>query len=205
MRLFLVRHGETDHNRDSLALGRADVPLNDTGLAQAQAIARALSTEPIVAVYSSPLQRTMRTAEAIARAKGFEVSAENGLIEMDVGELEGLPFSKVRELVPDLAEKWGGPDGPNWLMPGSSERLADVQARAVRTVEGLRRKHRDDMVVAVTHNFVILCVIAWAMGIDLANFRRLRHGVAAITTVDVRPDRARIISLNDTCHLEISE
>jgi broad specificity phosphatase PhoE len=148
------------------------------------------------------LQRAKRTAEAVAKAHGLAVVTDDGLIEMDVGELEGLTFAELRERVPDLREKWGGPEGHLYLMPGSSEHLADVQARAVATVEGLWQRHREETVVVVSHNFVILGLIAWALGIELANFRRLRHGVAAVTTMDVRTDHARILVLNDGCHVE---
>lgn len=204
MRLLLVRHGETEYNRQGLALGRADVPLNETGLAQAEALGRGLATERFDAIYASPLQRAFRTAEAIAAHHEAHVATHDGLIEMDVGEIEGLTFAVIRERIPDLGQNWGGPDGPTYRMPGSEERLVDVQERAIRTAEALREKHADDVVCAVSHNFVILSLIAWALGIELANFRRLRHGVAAVTTLDVRPDRARVLSLNDTCHLSIS-
>jgi broad specificity phosphatase PhoE len=202
MRLFLVRHGQTDANLKNLALGRADVPLNDTGRRQAALIAKALAGEGLAAVYSSPLQRAHETARAIAAACGLEVRTNPGLIEMDIGEMDGLDFKEVRERWPDVIEAWLGAGGPEERMPGG-ERLVDVQRRAWKTVERLAERHRDDEAVcAVTHNFVILSVLTNVLGVELSQFRRLRHEVAAITVLERRDRRFRVVRLNDTCHLE---
>lgn len=201
MILYLVRHGETDHNRDSLALGRADVPLNDRGITQAFRLGEALAGEPITAIYSSPLTRAIRTAEAVAAPRGLKVQVRPGLIEMDVGEADGLTFPEVRERFPGLLETWATDDGPKQPMPGG-ERLADVQKRAWECVQSLATLHPDETICAVTHNFVILSILTTALGVDLAGFRRLRHGVAAVSVLEVGPSRVRIKRLNDTCHLD---
>jgi probable phosphoglycerate mutase len=74
--LYLVRHGETESNRAGLALGRADVPLNEKGLWQAARVGEALAQEPIAAVYTSPLTRARQTAEPIAVHRGLTPVAE---------------------------------------------------------------------------------------------------------------------------------
>lgn len=196
-----MRHGETDSNRRGLALGRADVPLNERGRWQAQRLAAALAAEPVLAVYSSPLSRALDTARPIADAHGLEVQTEPGLIEMDIGQAEGLTFTEVRARFPGLLEAWVGADGPSRAMPGG-ERLVDVQARAWDTIQGIAARHPEETACAVTHNFVILCILTTVLGVDLANFRRLRHSVAAISVLEFRPDRARVLTLNDTCHLD---
>lgn len=203
MRLFLVRHGETESNRKSLALGQADVPLNELGRHQAECLSKALAGERFVAIYSSPLQRALDTAKAIARPHGLEVSVEPGLIEMDIGEAEGLTFADLRAKFPALMQNWGGPDGPAFLMPGG-ERLVDVQSRAVKTLDCLTERHpaADEAVCAVSHNFLILCILTSVLGIPLAEFRRLRQAVAGISIVEARPGRMRLVSMNDTCHLD---
>ena len=200
-RVFLVRHGETEYNRRSLALGRADAPLNETGRRQAERLREALADAPLAAVYASPLARAFDTARSIAAAHGKAVLVEDGLVEMDIGEVEGLTFPELRKQFPALAQNWGGADGPTFRMPGG-ERLVDVQSRAVQAIEALAAKHQDESFCAVTHNFVILSFLASVLGIELAQFRRLRHGVAAIAEVDIRPGRSRIVRLNDACHLD---
>ena len=201
MRLFLIRHGETESNRRGLALGRADVPLNERGRWQAGRLAAALAAEPLVAVYSSPLSRALDTARPIAGALGLEVRTESGLQEMDIGEAEGLTFAEVRARFPGLLEAWAGADGPSHAMPGG-ERLVDVQARAWDTIQAIAARHAEEAACVVTHNFVILSILTTVLGIELANFRRLRHSVAAVSVLEFRPGGARVVTLNDTCHLD---
>ena len=200
MDLFLVRHGETEHNRQNIALGREDVPLNATGLRQAEALGRALSGERLAVVYASPLARASRTAEAIAGLHDLEVVIDGGLIEMDVGEMDGLPLTDVREKFPGFLERWLGPEGWNERMPGG-ERLIDVRDRAGAALSAIVKRHEGDRVCLVSHNFVILSLLTQFMGLELAGFRRLRHSVAAITRVEWRHGAPMVVSLNDTCHL----
>jgi len=200
MQLFLVRHGETEHNRQSLALGQADVPLNETGLRQAEALGRALSEERLTVIYASPLVRASRTAEAIAEPHGLDVVIEDGLIEMDVGEMDGLPLADLREKFPGFLERWLGPEGSNERMPGG-ERLAEVSERASVALSAIVKRHEGERVCLVSHNFVILSLLTQLMGLELAGFRRLRHSVAAITRVEWRHGAPMVVSLNDTCHL----
>ena len=201
MRLFLVRHGETESNRLGLALGRSDVPLNERGVLQAERLGEALSREPLAAVYTSPLRRTLETARAVAGPHGLEVAVEERLIEMDIGELDGLTFAEVRTRYPGLLEEWVSGPGPSMPMPGG-ERLVDVQERAWSAVTGLAARHVEEAVAAVTHNFVILCLLTKVLGIELSQFRRLQHAVAAVSVVDFTSERTLVVRMNDTCHLE---
>jgi broad specificity phosphatase PhoE len=200
MHLFLVRHGETEHNRRGLALGRADVPLNETGLRQAEALGRALANERLTAVYASPLVRANRTAEAIAEPHGLEVVIDGGLIEMDVGEMDGMPFADVREKFPGFIERWLGPEGSGERMPGG-ERLVDVHHRAAAALSAILKRHEGGRICLVSHNFVILSLLTQLIGLELAGFRRLRHSVAAVSRVEWQHGAPTVVSLNDTCHL----
>ncbi len=201
MRLYLIRHGETEPNRLGLALGQDDVPLNGRGLRQVEQVARALAREPLAAVYSSPLQRARDTARAIAEPQGLEVRVEERLIEMDIGEVEGLTFAEVRSRYAEFLEMWASPEGPTRPMPGG-ERLLDVQERSWSAVNDLAGRHGEEAVAVVTHNFVILSLLARVLGIELAQFRRLRHSLGAIAEVDFGPKRVMVVRLNDTCHLQ---
>ena len=201
-RLFLVRHGQTDANRDGLALGRLDIPLNELGLSQVRSLAEALADEPFVAVYASPLQRTRQTADEIVADRDIDVQVDESLIEMDVGEMDGLTFREVRERYPDFLRTWMSPDGPTHRMPGG-ERLIDVHSRAISFLDRVMQRHPEGSACAATHNFVILTTIAHVLGIDLASFRRLRHAIAAISVIEIDGDRWRVARMNDTRHLEI--
>jgi broad specificity phosphatase PhoE len=199
--LILARHGETDANRDRLALGREDVPLNERGRLQAGAVARSLLRQSIGAIYSSPLQRALDTARAVGDAAGLGVEVDEGLVEMDVGEIEGATFEVMRKRYGDLLRRWFSPEVGDVPMPGG-ESLRDVQDRAWAAIQGMRERHPEDTVLAVTHNFVILTLLCRALGLPFAQFRRFRQHLAATTTLDVRDDYIILRRLNDTCHLE---
>jgi len=204
MRLILVRHGETDTNKARLALGQADVELNEHGRWQAQRLALSLKREPIAAIYSSPLKRTLATAEPIASSHGLEVQVDDGLIEMDIGEMEGLTFQQVRERHPHFLQAWLGDQAAHEAMPGG-ERLLDVQERAWQAIERIRERQEHGTVAVVTHNFVILTLLCRVLGLELADFRRLRLSVAAKSVLEMGRDRIIVVGFNDTCHLEADE
>jgi broad specificity phosphatase PhoE len=199
MRLILVRHGETEHNRGGRTLGRADVPLNERGRAQARAVAASF-TRPPAAIYASPLARAHETAAAIGGATGVTILPEPDLIEMDVGEMEHLTGAELRERYPEFLRLWLSGDAADARMPGG-ETLREVQARAWAAIERMGQAHPDGEVVAVTHNFVILAVVCRALNLPLSEFRRLRHGLASRTVIDIREGSAALIQLNDNAHL----
>jgi len=201
MRLILVRHGETDSNKASLALGRDDLDLNETGRWQAQRLAEALQCQSIVAVYSSPLRRALATARAIAERHHLSVELDEGLVEMDIGEMEGLTFQQVRERYPQFLQVWLGGRAAYEPMPGG-ERLLDVQERAWQALERICAAWSQKTVAVVTHNFVLLTILCRVLGLELADFRRLRHNVAAVSVLQVQDGRMTVLGLNDTCHLE---
>ncbi len=207
MRLLLIRHGETDRNAGRIALGREDVPLNERGRSQAQALAAGLAAnrtdEPIAAVYSSPLQRALATAQPLAQALDLEIQTEEGLIEMDIGEAEGRPLTELQERFPDFLRAWRSDELADVPMPGG-ESLRQVQERAWGAVESLRERHDNETVAAVSHNFVILTLLCRALDLPLARFRRLKHDLAAVSIVEVAKERQVVLSLNDRCHLRES-
>ena len=199
MRLILVRHGETEHNRERLTLGRADVPLNDRGRAQAAALAASFAAAP-AAIYSSLLIRATATADAISGATGVAVTIEPALLEMDIGEMENLTRGELRDRYPDFLAKWLSADSAEARMPGG-ETLLEVQDRAWGWVEGARERHPEGQVVAVTHNFVIITLLCRALALPLSEFRRLRHGLAARSVLDISDGPPVLLQLNDQCHL----
>jgi phosphoserine phosphatase len=200
VKVFLVRHCETDHNRDGRVQGQSDAPLNERGRAQAACIAQALSSQQIQAVFSSPLQRAVQTAEPIAGALGLGIQLEPSLIEINVGEMDGLTSAEMRERYPEFMTAWiAGPDG-SVPLPGG-ECLDEVQARAWRFVESLRDREGLEAAVCVTHHFVLLALIARAVRLPLSNISRMRHALGSYSVLDFRNERVQVSKLNETCHL----
>ena len=199
MKLVLVRHGETDANKRGLIQGVSAAPLNELGLAQAEAAARAVEFEAPFALYASPLLRAAQTAAAIARRAGIEPVTESGLIEMDVGDFDGLTGRQLRERFPDVMRRWDE-NAFDTVLPGG-ESLSNVRDRAWRTIQTLAQRHESDTVVAVTHNFTIQMIVCATLDMPPNGFRRLKVDLGSITRMDVNTGRTALVSLNETMHL----
>lgn len=199
--LLLIRHAQTGQNRDGIVQGQADNALSELGLRQAEALGARLAREPLSAVYASPLQRAQTTAAAVAKPHGVPVVPAPGLIEMDIGEMEGLTGAELRARFPAFLAAWTSEQAGAAAMPGG-ESLDQVQARATMAVAGVLSRHEAGVIAVVTHNFVLLTLLCHYLGLPLHHFRRLRQHVASVSRVDFAGERHRLISFNDICHLE---
>lgn len=125
--ILLARHGETDWNLGGRVQGHTDIPLNATGIAQAQYLADELAGEPLVAVYSSDLGRARETAAAVAARHSLAVSIDPDLREKNFGSWEGLTDTEIRERFPHAKRgAWG--DGET--TEAVAERVVAAVARA---------------------------------------------------------------------------
>ena len=200
--IFLVRHGETDWNKNHRFQGRMDIPLNKAGRAQAHALALALKGEPLTAIYSSPLKRAVETAQHImAYHTTTPIIEEAGLIEMDLGEFDGMEAQHWSEKYPNLLEIWK--ESPSKMKMPGGEGLKEVQARAVVTLESIcRRSSPGSRLLFVSHNFVITTLLCHACGKSLDHFRELRQGIAALNILYKQGNRMWVESMNDRSHLD---
>jgi uncharacterized phosphatase len=149
--IYLVRHGETDWNRERRIQGATDIPLNDTGRAQAMATGRLLSTRSWDAIIASPLARARETAEIIASAAnhpGLHLLDE--IVERRYGDAEGLTYEQVEERFP------GDMD-----VPGRETRDA-VAERVIPALVSLAEQYRGRSIVVVSHGGVIRAVLLHA-------------------------------------------
>lgn len=200
MRLILARHGETMWNRENRILGHTEIELTETGRKQAERLALALKDEKVTAIYTSPLRRARETADEIARFHQLEVLPDDALKELDAGELDGLTFDEVMERYGQFLQEWLR-DTTSLKMPGG-ESVAELQERAWNAVERIVGDHPDGVVVLVSHSFAIMSIIARALGMSLANFRRLRLGVASISILNFGKRGTSLVLFSDTCHLK---
>ena len=200
MRLILVRHAETDWNKQRLVQGGGvDQELNDTGRRQAQRLGQAFRDQKLAAVYAGPLRRTRATAEAIAQRHALEVISEPDLREIDAGSFNGAPVQQLGDFLNVYFARNG--DAGQFRMPGG-ESLAKLAARTWGATQRILTRHQDGEVVAVSHHLAILTIICQTLGLDLGYFRRLRLSVAAISILEFRDGKASLVQLNDTCHLD---
>ena len=150
-RFYLVRHGETEWNRIRRIQGVSDIPLNDTGRAQAAAVGDIFSKHRFDLIVSSPLSRALETARIISRRLGMPLPlVVPDLIERNYGEAEGQTRAELDSRYPPGSE-----------IPGREER-ASVTARAVRTLQDLAVRHPDSDILAVAHGGLIRSVVDFA-------------------------------------------
>lgn len=199
MIVYFVRHGETAFNRDGLGLGRRDEPLTEFGARQAAAVGARFASVPLDAIYSSPLARCSAVARALAGERGIPIAARDELIEMDVGETEGLTFAAIRERHAAFLKQWGGPEGHTVPMPGG-ESILDVEKRATAFLGDLAGQGHQSVAV-VSHNFVTRILLCRLLGLGPAAFRALSVDLASVSTVQMREGRVTVRSINDCCHL----
>ena len=197
--IILVRHGETEWNRREIFRGRADIELSETGARQAELLAKYLSQAGIAAIYSSPLKRALKTAEAIASYHGLEVKTTSGLIDFDYGKWQGLPHQEVKERYRKLYAEWL--KNPHRVKIPVGESLNDVTRRALGIVDRVRRQH-EGTVVLVSHRVVNKVLICALLGLDSAHFWNIKQDVGAITTFVCEDDRFILTRHNDTSFLK---
>jgi broad specificity phosphatase PhoE len=195
LNIYLVRHGETAHNRDGIGLGRLDAPLTALGLAQAAAAGARLRNLQPQRVFSSPLAR----AAAVAGSIGVTVEFNDSLTEMDVGETEGLAFPVMRERFGPFLADWAGPTGHLVRMPGG-ESIEDVRERLVPLL-AMVRSLDTEAVAVVSHNFVLRVALCELLELGVSAFRTFTVDLASVTCVSWNRGRASLAYLNDTCHL----
>ena len=160
----MVRHGETDWNRESRFQGQSDPPLNASGRRQAHELAQRLRGESLDTVYASPLRRAYETAEIVAGGLGLEVQAVDALREVFLGAWEGLTLSEVEARFPEGYRRWvGHRDG--WHGGESYDELAQ---RVIAGLLEIAEAHEGGRVLAVTHGGPIRSAVAAATGTPFA-------------------------------------
>lgn len=200
LQLVLMRHAETVWNRERRYQGWQDPPLSDTGHAQAEAAGRLLATQPIQAVWSSPLQRARQTAEAVATPRGLEVRVDDAFGEMGFGQWEGLTSDEVSAKFPDLYRTWL--ETPHLVTMPSGETLVEVRERALRGLAALRAAHDGGKVCLVTHGVTGRILILEALGLGLDRIWSLQVSFTGISELEFRDDWAVVHRMNSLVHLE---
>jgi len=200
-KVYVVRHGQTAWNLEEVFRGRMDIPLDETGKKEVHLAGEALKDETLHAIYSSPLSRSMETAENIAKFQNIPVTPLESIIDISYGEWEGVSLVEVQKKYPDLYGLWLK-EPHNITFPGG-ESLEQVRVRTRNAIDDLLEKHKDENIALVAHrvpNKVICCSL---FGIDNSNFWRIQQDTAS-TNLFVYKDGQWIISyLNDTSYLKV--
>jgi broad specificity phosphatase PhoE len=172
--LLLVRHGETDWNRDGRWQGGSDTSLNELGREQARLLADQLDGS-IDVVYSSDLARARETADIVAAKLGLEVRVDPRLRERGFGSWEGLTMPEIEERFADSHRRWLAGEGPG---AEDAETFEDFSTRVNDFLADVLRLHPDEDVLVISHGGSIRVIHAQAAGLDYVRDHRLIPGVA---------------------------
>jgi len=201
--VLLIRHGENEYVKKGRMAGRLPgIHLNKTGLEQAQRLAEKLGSVPIKAIYSSPLERAVETAEPLAKTLGLEIILRPGLIETDIGEWQGLTFKSLRRL-----KVWKTVQNAPSLMrfPGG-ESFADSQHRITHEIQAICAQHdKDEMIAIFSHADPIKLAVAYFIGLPLDHFQRLMVAPSSVTSMHIGENSAHLINLNIDYSLNLSK
>jgi probable phosphoglycerate mutase len=198
--LILIRHGETDWNRELRFQGQLDVPLNAIGLEQARRVAERMARESVQVLVSSDLQRALQTAQAVAgRLQASDPVADAALREQHFGVVEGLQVADIKARHPQAWEQWVRFEEDFSFECGESTRV--FHARVLAAVQALARRHAGQTLAVVTHGGVLDMVYRSARGLSLSGPRVSEIPNAGISRVRVRGGAIEIVDWADTRHL----
>ncbi|MGD8819240.1 MAG: MSMEG_4193 family putative phosphomutase [Anaerolineae bacterium] len=197
MNLLFVRHAVNDWVGERLAGWTPGVHLNEEGRTQATDLAQRLAEVPLAAVYSSPLERTLETARALAEPHNLEVQVRQDLGEVRYGDWTGRSLEELRkeELWPVVQVYPGGARFPG------GESMRESQARIVAEVDRIRDAHPEQTVVVVSHSDPIKMAVAHYTGVPLDLFQRLSISPASVTAFAFTRFGPRLLCLNHTVSL----
>jgi broad specificity phosphatase PhoE len=201
MILYLIRHGQTDWNREHRCQGFSDTELNATGRMQAQCLARRFSTIGIDAIFSSTLKRASETAETIARFHDAPVRTSDAFREIHQGQFEGLTLTELFSLHADFLKQWMR-DPADLVLPGG-ESMHQVQERAWAALTEIIDAFPMGKVILVGHNLCNLTLLCRFIGLNLSHFRYLRQDESGVNLIEIgeRFPHPVIVRLNDVSHL----
>ncbi len=201
MRLILVRHGESEWNRTGRYQGQLDAPLSDLGLRQADALAARLARETLDAIYTSPLQRARRTAEAIARYHpNVPFHEDTALLEIHHGDWQGLHATEVRERYAEQLAEWR--NFPTRSQMPNGESFSNILKRTLNFRERVCQEHDQNATVVVsTHDVVVKILVAEALGMPMDRINRLWITNASISVLEYTEELPFLVSLSEACHL----
>jgi phosphoserine phosphatase len=198
--IYLVRHGQTAWNREEIFRGRTDVPLDETGLKQAELAAGFFKGMDIHAIYSSPLSRAMETARKISELHQLEVRPFPGIIDMNFGKWEGKSVQEIREKDGGLYRQWV--EEPQLLKIPGGETLDEVMGRSMAALDEVIRSHFGKTIVLVSHRVINKAIICGVLGLDNSHFWQMFQDPTSINLIRHTNGKYVLSFMNETCHLK---
>ena len=192
--MLLIRHGENEYVKTGKMAGQLpDVHLNERGRKQAAELAEALKPVPIKAIYASPLERAVETAEPIAEGRSLEIQLRPQLMDSDIGKWHGRTLKQVRRI-----KKWKVvQQAPSRFKFPEGESFLETQTRIASCLDEIVARHKPkDIVAVVFHADPIKLAIAHYLGMPLDHFQRLACDTCSVTVLYLSATGSHLIKLN---------
>ncbi|MBN1375296.1 MAG: histidine phosphatase family protein [Dehalococcoidia bacterium] len=202
IKLYLIRHGETTWNQQRIIQGSgSDTDLSETGKAQAEKLGLKLQDVPLSAIYSSPLKRAMDTAGAIGRYHNLKIISDPGLMEVHVGEFEGMTLDKFASGFSQFMVDWQT-RGESVSFNGG-ENLGEFKQRVWSSIKKIVQTNQEGCVAVVSHYFVTATIVCTALGLPITHMVRIRIQPSSQTMLEFEVGcEPRLLLLSDVCHLK---
>lgn len=201
-KLYLVRHAEAQGNMMRVFQGRIDADISENGSRQLERLKERFKNIYFDAVYSSPLTRAYKTAQAANFHQNLPITTLDGLVEIDGGRWEGEMWEQIPLLYPDENKAWV--DEPWRFAPQGGETMRNVYNRIWNTVLGIIKCNPGRTVLVASHGCAIRNFICRAMGLPLEQLKEIEwFENTSISTVDFDDDLcAHVVKINDVSHLD---
>ena len=197
MKLILVRHGETDWNKERRYQGQTGPELNEAGKRQVEMLRNRLVNAPINLVYASDSERAMVTAQVITRGHDIIMAARQELREINFGEFEGKTFEEIEAIYPD----WVPTNFDFTSYQGESLEQVAVRVKTFLS-ELAERNFSDQTILVVGHGGSLRVMLCILLGIDVSKWWQISLDNVSVTTIDGNVGEAILRQLNDTRYLE---
>jgi Fructose-2,6-bisphosphatase len=201
--IMLVRHGNNNFLGKRLAGRLPDVHLNEEGKQQAVDVAHHLTRYPIKAIFSSPLERAVETAQPFAQMSKLPVQIEPDLLELDFGDFQGCEIKYLEQ-----QEMWNlyRSQPTRAFFPGAVEKIAEAQNRVANCISRIAAQYEsDDRVVCFTHGDVVRLSTAHFLNMSLDDYVRFRTHPGSITEFRITPERIMVTHFNQIIEHTLSE
>lgn len=192
LEIILVRHGQTDWNRDRRVMGARPIPLNTQGKREITQMAQLLSDVEFEIIYTSPLMRAFQTSRILSRGRSVKVEKVPEIQEIDYGEWVGRTFEDISK--EKMFKTYYA--SPKEAQAPGGEKMTEVIKRGVSFIETLKKKHKDGRVVVVSHADVIKSILIHYMDLDLNDLHKFRVDNGSVSLLFFDGESTRVLSIN---------
>jgi len=199
-KILLIRHGETDWNRERRLQGHLDIGLNETGLQQAKLLGRVLAKEKIDVAYSSDLSRALATTHAIIAHHDIPVYLDRSIRERCYGEIEGMTFSEIEANRPENFAAWQTRN-PHFK-PQNGESIQEFYERVLGGATRIAKSHIGQTIVMVAHGGVLDCMYRAATDMPIHELRKVEMLNTSVNRLQFDGERFILESWGDVSHLQ---